>query len=116
MKLKLPYSEKEFQKLNIIKKVEVQRFNRISPDNHEEKLRQAEYVRGLVDKIYEYINIRDYNKYSKNMCKFYNSDDTEDICEGRFNNSLANYSSNGNCCKSCNAVLINLSKKYELQD
>lgn len=120
MKLPLPYSKKEFEKLKIIKSVEVSRFNKIHPENHQARLDQSEYIRGIVDKMYEYTNIDLYNKLARNRCKFSNSDDAEDVCEGKFKNTLANYSSNGNCCKSCNALFINKIKnsysQYEVQN
>lgn len=110
MKLPLPFSKKEFERLEELRKLEVARLRRLEFASHEHKRQQTEVVLAIVDKMFEYINILDYNKYSRNTCKYGNSEDTQDVCEKRFNNTLANYSSNGNCCKSCNSVI--LSKLY----
>ncbi len=112
MKLPLPYSAKEFERLQIVRKLEVDRFNRIDghyTDSwlHEAKKKQAEVILQVVDKIFDYTNIEYYNKYAKNSCKFGFDEDTEAVCEKKFKNTIANYISNGNCCKSCNSVILN---------
>jgi hypothetical protein len=111
MKLSLPYSLKEFNNLKTLHRSEVNIFNQIPESNHFTKKAQAEKVLSIVDKMYEYINVSYFNKYARNRCKFYNSDKTEGVCEGNFNNTLNYYSTNGNCCRSCNSALI---KRYGL--
>lgn len=110
MKLQLPYSKKEFQRLQIIHRLEVDRFNRILPEDHTKKKAQAEVVLNIVDQLYNNINNDYYNKYSKNVCRFGHFEDTKEVCEKKFKNTLANYVSNGNCCKSCNSVILNRMK------
>lgn len=110
MKLSLPYSTKEFNQLLKVKDFEVGRFKAIQEYDHYGRKIQLEKVLHIVDKLYDYINIDFYNKRAKNKCKFSNSDDMEGVCEVKFKNTLANYSSNGNCCKSCNSVILNRMK------
>lgn len=116
MKLSLPYSQKEFERLHIMKKLEVERLNRIHYNVYEQRKLQSEKVLCIVDELFKYINIRSYNKLAKNVCKFGHAEDTAEVCEKRFHNTLANYISNGNCCKSCNSVILNRTKQNYVPD
>lgn len=116
MKLSIPYPTKEFNQLKIVHRREVDLLNKIPEELHSTRKMQSELVLNIVDKMYEYINVVEYNKYARNRCKFYNSDETQDVCEGNFKNSLNYYQSNGNCCRSCNSVFINNTKRYGLQN
>lgn len=112
MKLSLPYSSREFDRLQIIRRLEVDRFNRMvghytDQELHDAKKAQADVILQVVDKIFDYTNIYYYNKYAKNVCMFGYEEDTAEVCEKKFKNTLANYTSNGNCCKSCNSVILN---------
>ena len=115
MKLSLPYSKKEFENLKVLHRINVNRFTRISDNEHDKKKDQASVVLDIVDRMYKYINITSYNKYAKNRCKFSNSDDASEVCEGKFNNTLGHYSANGNCCRSCGALFLS-NLKNELQN
>jgi hypothetical protein len=115
MKLSLPYSTKEFEQTKQMHTIQVQRLKNTSEFYHDEKKNQAAIVLELTDKLYKYINIVNYNKLSRNKCKFWNSDDAEEVCERKFNNTLSHYSANGNCCRSCSALFLN-NLKNELQD
>lgn len=116
MKLSLPYSKKELERLQVMHRLEVDRFNRIPYPLHAKRKFQAENVLRVVDELYRYTNIDDFNKYAKNICRFGNFEDTEEVCERSFKNTLANYISNGNCCKSCNSVILNRVKQNYVPD
>lgn len=115
-KLHLPYSHKEFERLVQYRKLEIDRYNNIFDEA--QKKQKLEDILNIVDKLYEYINIQSYNKYARNTCKFSNSEETSEVCEKRFTNTLQNYTANGNCCKSCNSAMINnlKSANHELQN
>ena len=111
MKLPTPYSVTEFNRLKQIKKIEVDKLRNIPEQNHDIKKIQTGVVLEIVDKMFKYINVVDYNKYAKNRCKF-----RLDGCEGRFRNTIGNYSTSGNCCKSCNSIILNNIKQNYVQD
>ena len=101
MKAKLPHSVSHQLTLLMNHRYEVDRFNQLSKSGVTESLKQKqERIHQLHDSIMEYDEVEKYNLYGSNYCKFGN-DETFDICEGAFRQTLRHYTVHGNCCQTC---------------
>lgn len=66
-----------------------------------DKKQRRKTTHDIHEKIMLYKSVEYYNQDSKNICKFSNSDETEECCERNIKQSLKHYMIYGNCCKSC---------------
>jgi len=57
-------------------------------------------VHELHEKLMKYIDIKMYNKYAINICRF-GKLETQERCEKVFKQTPRHYSVHGNCCQTC---------------
>lgn len=91
----LPFTHRHFIQLKQLHQEAVEQYKQ-NPTKHNTMI-----VHDLVEKLFVYENVVLFNKYHTNYCKFGNSIDTGECCEGKFKNTLRHYTIHGNCCQSC---------------
>jgi len=91
-----PHTQKEQEDFILIHKIALRKLKYSYPTRE-----NMDEVHKAHEKLMQFIDVEMYNKYAVNICKFSNSIDTEECCEGVFRQTLRHYSVHGNCCQSC---------------